>query len=120
MPSNAPADFNDYAAALSPKVRTLLRKMRQTIRTAAPKAQETIGYGIPAFTLGGKKLVWFAAFKGHIGFYPGAAAIAAFARDLSAYKTAKGSVQFPFDEPLPHELIAKIVRFRVNLVSTSG
>jgi uncharacterized protein YdhG (YjbR/CyaY superfamily) len=114
MPGKTAADFDDYAAAFSPKVRTLLRKMRQTIRAAAPAAKETISYGIPTFTLDGTKLVWFAAFKSHIGFYPGAAAVAAFTRELSAYKTAKGSVRFPLAEPLPAGLIAAIVRFRVG------
>jgi uncharacterized protein YdhG (YjbR/CyaY superfamily) len=118
MPGKTAADFKEYAAAFSPKVRTLLRKMRQTIRAAAPAAKETISYGIPTFTLDGKKLVWFAAFKGHIGFYPGAAAIAAFTRELSAFQTAKGSVRLPFDEPLPAGLIAAIVRFRVAQVGS--
>lgn len=118
MASNAPADFNDYAQAFPPKVRALLRKMRQTIRAAAPKAKETISYGIPTFALGGKKLVWFAAFKSHVGFYPGAAAIAAFTRELSAYETAKGSVRFPLDEPLPAELVTAIVRFRAAQIKS--
>ena len=87
--------------------------MRLTIRKAAPQARETISYGIPAFTLNGL-LVWFAAHKTHIGFYPRASAIAAFKKDLSAYKGAKGSVQFPFDEPLPLLLVSRIVKFRVK------
>lgn len=77
---------------------------------------ETISYGIPAFALNGKKVVWFAAFKSHIGFYPGAAAIRAFKKDLSGYKTAIGSVRLPLDEPLPRVLIEKIVRLRVKSV----
>jgi len=67
--------------------------------------------------LRGKKLVWFAAFKSHIGFYPGAAAIAAFKKELSRYKTAKGSVQFPLSEPLPLDLVSRIVKFRLNALS---
>ena len=87
--------------------------MRLTIKKAAPKAKEAISYGIPAFALNGN-LVWFAAFKNHIGFYPGAAAIATFTNELSAYKGAKGSVQFPLDEPLPLALVSWIVKFRVK------
>jgi len=95
------------------EVQQHLKKMRLTIRKAAPQARETISYGIPAFTLNGL-LVWFAAHKTHIGFYPRASAIAAFKKDLSAYKGAKGSVQFPFDEPLPLALVSRIVKFRVK------
>jgi uncharacterized protein YdhG (YjbR/CyaY superfamily) len=113
MPNNAPQDFNDYLAAFPPSVQTLLKKMRQTIKRAAPKAKETISYNIPTFTVNGKKLVWFAAFKSHIGFYPGAAAIKTFKKELSPYKTAKGSVQFPFDEPLPLDLVTRIVKSRL-------
>lgn len=113
MPNNAPEDFNDYLSAFPAKVQTLLKKMRQTIKKAAPKAKETISYNIPTFTVNGKKLVWFAAFKSHVGFYPGAAAIKAFKKELSPYKTAKGSVQFPFDEPLPLSLVERIVKARL-------
>lgn len=87
--------------------------MRLTIKKASPQAKETISYGIPAFSLNGM-LVWFAAFKNHIGFYPRASAIAAFKKELSAYKGEKGSVQFPFDKPLPLPLVRRMVRFRVK------
>ena len=87
--------------------------MRLTVKKAAPQAEEKISYGIPAFTLNGM-LVWFAAFKNHIGFYPRTSAIAAFKRELSAYNGKKGSVQFPFDKPLPLPLIGRIVKFRVK------
>ena len=87
--------------------------MRVTIKKAAPKATETIRYGIPAFDLD-EKLVWFAGFKGHLGFYPGASAIAAFNKEISACKSAKGSAQFPSDEPLPLSLVSRIVKFRVK------
>lgn len=112
-----PTDFQDYAQRYPADVRRLLRQMRQTIKKAAPAASETISYGIPAFRQG-RILVWYAAHTKHIGFYPGASGVAAFARELSAYKVAKGSVQFPFDEPLPLELVARIVTFRVNEVAT--
>jgi uncharacterized protein YdhG (YjbR/CyaY superfamily) len=109
-----PADIDEYMSGFPKEVRTLLGKMRVTIGKAAPKAKETISYNVPAFTLGGKKLVWFAAFKSHIGFYPGAAAIAAFKKELSPYKTAKGSAQFPFSDPLPLDLVSRIVKFRME------
>lgn len=109
-----PTDIDEYENGFPKEVRALLEKMRQTIAKAAPKAQETISYSVPAFILGGKKLVWFAAFKSHVGFYPGAAAIAAFKKELSPYKTAKGSAQFPFKDPLPLDLVSRIVKFRVN------
>lgn len=108
-----PKDIDDYIGRFPQEVQQLLRKMRQTIQKAAPEAEETISYGIPAFKLNGL-LVWFAAFKNHIGFYPHASGIAAFKRELSAYKSAKGSVQFPFDAPLPLALVGRIVRFRVK------
>ena len=106
-------DIDDYVDRFPKDVQQLLEKMRLTIRKAAPKAEETISYGIPAFTLNGS-LVWFAAFKNHIGFYPGSSAVIAFKKELSAYKGAKGSVQVPFDEPLPLALVSRIVKFRVK------
>jgi uncharacterized protein YdhG (YjbR/CyaY superfamily) len=106
-------NFDDYAGRFPKEVQQPLRKMRLTIKKAAPKAKETISYGIPAFTLNGM-LVWFAAHKSHIGFYPRASAIAAFKKELSAYKGAKGSAQFPLGEPLPLTLVSRIVKFRVK------
>ena len=106
-------EVDDYIAGFPPKVQSLLRKVRATIRKAAPKATERISYGVPAFVLNAKVLVWYAAFKSHIGFYPRAAAIAAFEKELSRYKFAKGSVQFPFNEPLPLNLIERMVNFRI-------
>ena len=108
-----PKDIDDYVGRFPKEVQQLLEKMRFTIKKAAPRAEETISYGIPAFTLNGR-LVWFAAFKKHIGFYPGSSAVIAFKKELSAYKGAKGSVQFPFDEPLPLALVSRIVKFRVK------
>ena len=106
-------NFDAYLERFPENVQRLLQKMRLTIKKAAPQAKETISYGIPAFTLNGL-LVWFAAHKNHIGFYPRASAIAAFKKELSAYKGAKGSVQFPFDKPLPLALISRIVKFRMK------
>jgi uncharacterized protein YdhG (YjbR/CyaY superfamily) len=113
MNKKTPKNIDDYVSRFPKEVQQLLQKMRLTIRKAAPKAKETISYGIPAFTLNGI-LVWYAAHKSHIGFYPRASVIAAFKKELSAYKGAKGSVQFPFDEPLPLALVSRIVKRRVK------
>jgi uncharacterized protein YdhG (YjbR/CyaY superfamily) len=106
------ANIDDYIAGHPPKIRTRLSAMRRTIRKHAPDAEERISYRIPTFYLDGN-LVHFAAFERHVGFYPGAAGIAAFQKALAGYTSAKGSVQFPHDEPLPLELVAEIVKFRV-------
>ena len=84
------------------------------IQEAAPDAEEAIRYQMPTFRLAGKNLVHFAAFQHHIGFYPIPSGIAAFKKELSVYKQGKGSVQFPLDEPLPYELVKKIVAYRVK------
>lgn len=104
--------IDEYIAGHPPKIRTRLEAMRKTIRKHAPQAEERISYRIPTFYLGGN-LVHFAAFDRHVGFYPGAAGIAAFKDALADYKSAKGSVQFPHTEPLPLALVAEIVQFRV-------
>jgi len=99
-------------AAFPPAVRRRLTAMRATIRRQAPQAEERIAYRIPTFYLNGN-LVHFAAFEHHVGFYPGPTGIAAFEDALSRYKRAKGSVQFPHDEPLPLDLVAAIGKLRV-------
>lgn len=118
MAKNTAKSIDEYVERFPQTVQERLATMRKTIRRAAPKAEETISYGIPAFRQNGL-LVWFAAFQRHIGFYPRKSAIIAFKEELSIYKGAKGSVQFPFDEPLPVGLVSRIVRFRVkeNLAS---
>jgi uncharacterized protein YdhG (YjbR/CyaY superfamily) len=108
-----PSSIDEYIAGFPPEVQTILEKIRKTIRDAAPEAQETINYQIPTFTLYGN-LVHFAAFKKHIGFYPTPSGIAQFEAELSAYEKAKGSVQFPLDQPIPYDLIRRIVEFRVE------
>jgi uncharacterized protein YdhG (YjbR/CyaY superfamily) len=109
----APRDIDDYIALFPDDVRHTLEKIRMTVRKAAPNAQETISYQIPTFTLN-DNLVRFAAFKKHIGFYPGPSRIEKFKDELSAYNGAKDSVQFPLDKPVPFSLISRIVKFRVN------
>jgi uncharacterized protein YdhG (YjbR/CyaY superfamily) len=105
--------IDEYIQAFPADVRAILSELRSTIRRSAPQAVEKISYRIPTFYLNGN-LVHFAAFERHIGFYPGRSAIARFQRELKRYKSAKGSVQIPLDEPLPLELIAEIVKFRVG------
>jgi len=109
----APTTIDEYIAGFPPDVQAILQKIRVTIRKAAPQAEEAIKYQMPTFTLHGN-LVHFAAFKNHIGFYPVPSGIEAFKQELSAYKGAKGSVQFPLDQPIPYGLISKIVKFRVK------
>ena len=108
-----PKDIDAYIAGYPDEVRELLNEVRATIRRAAPDANEAISYGIPTFVQG-ENLVHFAAFRDHIGFYPAPSGINAFSEQLSSYKSAKGSVQFPLDEPMPLKLIGQIVRFRVK------
>ncbi len=109
---NKPANIDQYIASFPPDVQKLLQQMRTAVKETAPEATETISYGIPAFRLNGM-LVWFGAHTNHIGLYPRGSAIEKFAKELSSYKSAKGSVQFPFDKPLPLDLVKEIVKFRV-------
>jgi uncharacterized protein YdhG (YjbR/CyaY superfamily) len=106
-------NFDQYFAGFSPDVQLILEKVRATISKAAPGAEETIKYGIPTFVLNGN-LVHFGAFKKHIGFYATPGGNKQFRAELSAYKGAKGSVQFPLDEPMPLGLISRMVKFRVK------
>jgi uncharacterized protein YdhG (YjbR/CyaY superfamily) len=109
----APRDIDEYIAGFPQDVQEILEEIRKTIRKAAPDAEEAIKYQIPTFTLQGN-LVHFAAFKKHIGFYPAPTGIEKFKAELSVYESAKGSVQFPLDQPIPLDLISRIVRFRVE------
>ena len=113
MEKKPPRNIDEYIAGFPEDVQDKLNKMRATIRQAAPEAQEKISYQMPTFTLEGN-LVHFAAFKNHIGFYPTPSGIERFKEPLSVYKGAKGSVQFPLDQPIPYELVSKIVAFRVQ------
>lgn len=106
-------EIDRYIHAFPPSTQALLEQMRSAILKAAPAAEEVIGYQMPSYRQQGV-LVYFAAYKGHIGFYPTGSGIEAFKKELSVYKGAKGSVQFPLDKALPLALIAKIVKFRVK------
>jgi uncharacterized protein YdhG (YjbR/CyaY superfamily) len=116
LPEKKPADIDAYIANAPHHVRPQLESIRATIQKNAPDAAEAIRYGIPTFVQG-ENLVHFAGFRNHIGFYPTPSAISAFRERLSGYKSAKGSVQFPLDDPMPLDLIAEIVRFRLDEVS---
>jgi uncharacterized protein YdhG (YjbR/CyaY superfamily) len=109
-----PNDIDEYIAGFAHDVQELLEKVRMTIRKAAPDAQETISYQIPTFTLEGKYLIYFAAYKKHIGLYPAPRGIEKFKKELSVYEGGKGTVRFPFDKPIPFGLIERIVKFRVK------
>jgi uncharacterized protein YdhG (YjbR/CyaY superfamily) len=110
---STPKDIDQYIARFSADVQEILEKVRLTIREAAPEAREKISYQMPTFTLEGN-LVHFAGYKKHIGFYPTPSGIEKFKKEISVYKWAKGSVQFPLNQPIPYELINKIVTFRVK------
>ncbi len=112
----APKNIDEYISGFPADVRVILQKIRATIRSAAPDAVETIKYKMPTFMLNGN-LVFFAAFKNHIGFYPPVTGAKELGKQLSVYEGPKGSLKFPMDEPIPYDLIRKIVvvRARENL-----
>ena len=105
--------IDEYIKSFPKDVQKILEQVRQAIKKSAPEAQETINYQIPTFRLNGN-LVHFAAFKNHIGFYPAPSGLKAFKKELSDYKSSKGSVQFRLDKPMPLSLIKKIVKYRVK------
>jgi uncharacterized protein YdhG (YjbR/CyaY superfamily) len=113
MEKTTPQNIDAYIAGFPRDVQEKLQKIRETIRDAAPDAEEKISYQMPTFAQEGN-LVHFAAFKNHIGFYPAPQGIEEFKKELSLYKGGKGSVQFPLDQPIPYELISKIVAFRLK------
>jgi uncharacterized protein YdhG (YjbR/CyaY superfamily) len=113
MKSIKPTSIDEYISTFPDDVQKKLQEVRETIHQAAPNAEEVISYSMPAFKMKGI-LVYFAAFSKHIGFYPTASGIAAFQDEISMYKNAKGSVQFPLNKPMPLSLIRKIVKFRLN------
>ncbi len=109
-------NIDEYISSFPEDIQAILEKLRETIRETVPDAEETISYQMPAFKLG-KVLVYFAAYKNHIGFYPTPSGIEAFKTELSGYETSKGAIRFPIDKPLPYDLVKKIVEFRAKEVS---
>lgn len=110
---NTPMTIDGYIGSFPPQVQSKLLRLKALVLEIAPKAEETVSYGIPTFKLG-KNLVHFAAFKSHIGFYPTPSGIIKFKNELAKYITSKGAIQFPLDQPLPINLIKRIVTFRVK------
>jgi len=108
--------IDEYIQTFPEDIQIILQKMRETIRKAVPNAVEAISYQMPTFKLKGKNLVHFATFKNHIGFYPAPSGIESFEKELSPYVRSKGAVQFPLNQPVPYDLVEKIVRFRVKEV----
>ncbi len=118
MNSTKPETVDAYLNSFPEEIQAVMRDIRKTILEAAPEATESISYGMPAYKLNGKPLVYFAAFKNHIGLYATPTGHSAFEKALSAYKQGKGSVQFPLEQPMPLELIREIVRYRKNKITS--
>lgn len=118
---STPKTIDEYVAAFSPEVREILEKIRRVVRDAAPDAQEAISYRMPTFKLHGV-LVHFAAFKNHIGLYPPVRGDAALEEAIAPYAGEKGNLRFPLDQPIPYDLIERIVKLRVqqNLAKASA
>jgi uncharacterized protein YdhG (YjbR/CyaY superfamily) len=105
--------INEYISEFPEEIQVKLEQIREIIQQAAPEAKEAIRYGMPTFVLNGN-LVHFAAYKNHIGFYPAPSGIDAYLDELAVYRTGKGTIQFPIDQPIPLNLVKKVVEFRVN------
>ena len=106
--------IDEYISGFPPETQTVLRQVREVIKKAAPDATESISYAIPTFDMNGRHLVHFAGYARHIGFYPIPSGAEAFKEELKSYKGGKGSVQFPLNQPMPSDLIRRIVEFRVE------
>lgn len=112
-----PENIDSYIALFPKEIQIILNQIRGTIKESVPFAEEKISYGMPSFRKNGKTLVYFAAFKNHIGFFALPSGNTAFKEELKLYKTGKGSIQFPLNKPIPYGLISKIVKFRLEEVS---
>lgn len=113
-----PHNVDDYIARANPKTQDILRQIRALIQKTSPDATEGIAYGMPAYKLNGKPLVYFAAYDKHIGFYATPKSHKKFSKQLARYKQGKGSVQFPLDQPIPYELIEQIVAYKSKTIGT--
>lgn len=116
MPRSSAATIDEYLMEFPLETRRALQEVRAAIGESAPGAAEAMSYAIPTFDLNGRHLVHFAGYDRHVGFYPGADGIAVFAGELAGYKSAKGSVQFPLDRPMPLDLVRRITAYRVERV----
>jgi len=115
MTTSKPKDIDEYIARFPLDIQESLEQIRMTIKKVVPEAEETISYGIPTFNLNGTYLIYFAAYKNHIGFYPIPGAIAQVDKGFASYKTSgKGTIQFPLNKPMPLNLITKLVKFKVK------
>ena len=114
MKTATATNIDEYIAKFPPTTAKILQQVRLTVRKAAPKAEETISYGMPAFRYKGRVIIYFAGYKNHIGIYATPSGHAAFQKELSGYKQGRGSVQFPLDQPMPLDLIKRMVQFRVK------
>ena len=111
-------EIEDYIKSFPPKVQTILKKVRKLVKKTCPEATELFSYGMPAYKLNGKPLVYFAGYKNHIGLYATPDGHTHFKEELASYKQGKGSVQFPLDEEIPYDLIKRIVEFKIgNILS---
>lgn len=114
--SKQPQTVDEYIESFPKEVKEVLKKLRKLIKETAPEAVELISYGMPGYKLNNRPLVYFAAWKNHIGFYATPSGNEAFKKELSVYQGAKGSVKFPLKDPIPYDLIKKIVEFRVKVI----
>ncbi len=109
---------DEYVADFPPEIQKVLESLRRVIKESVPGVQEAIWYGMPGYKLDGQRLVYFSAWKKHIGFYGASSAVGIFKKEMAPFKMLKGTIQFPFDQPIPLELIGKIVKFRAKEVSS--
>ena len=114
-----PKSTDEYISNFPKEIQIVLQEVRKTIKNVAPKADESISYGMPAYKLNGKVLVYYAGYKNHIGFYATPTGHAEFTEELAKYKQGRGSIQFPINEPMPLDLITKIVKFRISEVNSA-
>lgn len=113
-PKKGCTSIDEYIASFPKNIQVILEAIRHAIRESAPKSEEKISYGIPTFDLNGMHLVHFAAYKNHIGFYPTSSGVTEFKSELSQYEVSKGTIRFPLDNPIPLDLVKKIVKYRVK------
>ena len=114
MSNTVPQNIDDYIADFPPEIQEILQRVRETIRKAAPDAEETISYNIPTFNLKGHYLIYFAGYKKHIGLYPVPIGNEELKEEMAPYVSGKGTLKFPLDKPIPYGLIRKLVKFRIR------